>query len=67
LQTSASAQSRQLGDFLFFLRDFENAAYNYKLCAQDYRTEKALKHAGGSMEMIAICQYFLVRNTQRYA
>jgi len=49
------------------LRDFENAAYNYKLCAQDYRTEKALKHAGGSMEMIAICQYFLVRNTQRYA
>jgi hypothetical protein len=62
LQTSESAQARQLADFLFFLRDFDHASYNYRICAQDYKNDRALKYAAAAMEMNSICQYFINRN-----
>ena len=32
--------TRRLADYLFFLKDYENALQNYKLCQADFKAEK---------------------------
>ena len=53
------SQMRQLADFVFFLRDYDNALVNYKNCLNDYKNDKSMKHWAGSLEMISICNSLL--------
>lgn len=53
------AQMRQLADFVFFLRDYDNAIVNYKNCLTDFRNDKSTKHWAGCLEMISICNTLL--------
>lgn len=49
------AQTRQLADFQFLLRDYEQALYNYKNCANEYKNERTLKFQAGCLEMAGLC------------
>jgi len=56
---SAGGICRQLADFAFMLRDYDGAQTNYKTCARDFQNDKALKHLGGTFEMIGLCSIML--------
>jgi len=51
---SIESQERQLADLAFIVQDYELAASTYKLCANDYKNDKILRHYAGSQEMLAL-------------
>ena len=63
---SIEFQIRHLGDLSFMMKDFELALSSYRLVSNDFKSDKAWKNYGGSMEMAGLC-IVMMRGSQREA
>ena len=57
-----TAQTRQLADIAFMIRDYDSALLNYKNCIPEMKNDQTLKYLAGVTEMVGICQSFLDQN-----
>merc|ERR1712137_856303 len=57
------AQTRQLADFAFMLRDYDSALLNYKNAAVDMKSDQTTRYVAAVMEMSALCSSII--DTQR--
>jgi trafficking protein particle complex subunit 8 len=52
---STMAQTRQLADLSFLLRDYDSALLNYKNCAAEMKTDLTTRYLASATEMAALC------------
>ena len=54
---SIEGQIRALADLAFIVQDYDMALSNYRLVRDDFKSDKAHRHLGSVLEMMALCLF----------